>query len=78
MGFGVCDVDSFNGSVSYYNKAALEDSLGGSLGRIATSSAGPTRGHMALSCATCAGVSWTTFLGLQFQMDCVGAVSFLS
>ena len=25
-----------------------------------------------------AAVSWTTFLGLQFQMDCVGSVSALS
>ena len=25
--------------------------------------------------ACCAAVNWTTFLGLQFQMDCVGRVS---
>ena len=34
--------------------------------------------HKAFSCACCAAVRWTTFLGLQFQMDCVGSVSFLS
>ena len=38
----------------------------------------PTPAQMAAIWACCAAVSWMTFLGLQFQMDCVGPVSFLS
>ena len=34
--------------------------------------------HMAFIWACCAAVSWTTFLGLQFQMDCVGCGELLS
>ena len=34
--------------------------------------------QMAFIWACCAAVSWMTFLGLQFQMDWVGPVSFLS
>jgi len=30
--------------------------------------------HKAFSCCCCCEVRWTTFLGLQFQMDCVGLV----
>ena len=37
-----------------------------------------TLAHRAFIWACCAAVSWTTFFGLQFQMDFVGAVSFLS
>jgi len=37
-----------------------------------------THAHKEFSFACCAAVSCTTFLGLQFQMDCVGSVSFLS
>ena len=41
-------------------------------------SAGRPRAQMAFIWACCAAVSWMTFLGLQFQMPCVGPVSFLS
>ena len=34
--------------------------------------------HKEFSCCCCREVSWTTFLGLQFQMDCVGRVMPLS
>ncbi len=39
---------------------------------------GRTHAHKEFSCCCCCAVSWTTFLGLQFQMDCVGWVSALS
>ena len=34
--------------------------------------------HKEFSCCCCREVSWMTFLGLQFQMDCVGRVMALS
>ena len=38
----------------------------------------PTNPHKDASCCCCCEVRWTTFLGLQFQMDCVGLVIALS
>ena len=52
--------------------------LAGSAPFAATDVARRTRAQREFSCACWAVVSWTTFLGLQFQMDCVGSVSFLS
>ncbi len=43
-----------------------------------TPAAGRTHAHKEFSCCCCCAVSWTTFLGLQFQMDCVGWVIALS
>src|ERR1700678_1359707 len=43
-----------------------------------TAAAGRTHAHKAFSCCCCLAVRWTTFLGLQFQMDCVGRVIALS
>jgi hypothetical protein len=64
-----------NPSLSW-RRSAVMPTLGGM--KITSVGAARTHAHSEFSCVTWAGVNWTTFLGLQFQMDCVGAVSFLS
>ena len=65
-------------SLSSATKGALENPRGSRYSESPPPSANRIRAHMAFIWACCAVVSGTTFLGLQFQMDWVGAVSFLS
>ena len=73
-----CGIGSCKDLTELCNQGALEDPRGSRYSESPPPSANRIRAHMAFIWACCAVVSGTTFLGLQFQMDWVGAVSFLS